>query len=642
MQGTTTKEFFEYIYGQDALERCNGFIGITLLPKTNDGGGPTHRFKNLEHAADFAQQKSKNYSVYYNLALHKADIGTSKRGTWENAAAHFGLYFDIDVKNDVSAHKKENLVPDVETALAMFREAFVGMKPSYVVDSGFGVHIYCLMHDIIVFREAIDVYNHQLALERAHQRMREVMDKHGYALDSVQDITRILRPVGTINHKGGGQKAVTVIRRSAERYTMNEWMKHCPKNEELNGEMPTLTKIEKAILMFGTTEENQAHLLATQEVENKLKKKKATSKGRAAQQLEEEEAARAEAKREARRGPRAIMTEVKIDLNVERPTELINAMIASSNAFARDFGRKDLATRKDSSPSSYDMSIANACKNAGLSDQETADIIVVFHREHYSTTNRDWGKKLLRPDYIPNTITRAKRQFQSVKAQSTLAAAPIDKTIDPEKIKENIEIISEALGVDIEEIVKYQGDASQYDLITREFGTVRVPSTEKLITYRHFKTILADRTGVIIPPMKAEKWEPIAQAILNTATVRKVHGIDSCAIVADYVRASFARANNVDAWKTAHINKTPFIKESRYFVFCESLFDMMRLDGRIMSMAEVAAALMRIGCSNTKRNFIGANEARQQAWVWRVPKEIVNGNYFDDLQEVEESDEETD
>ena len=65
---------------------------------------------------------------------------------------------------------------------------------------------------------------------------------------------------------------MTVIRRSAERYTMNEWMKHCPKKEELNGEMPTLTRIEKAILMFGTTEENQAHLLATQEVENKLKK----------------------------------------------------------------------------------------------------------------------------------------------------------------------------------------------------------------------------------------------------------------------------------------------------------------------------------------------------------------------------------
>lgn len=611
--------FFKHLYGENALDELDCYLAITLLdPKNKGGGGLTYRFKSWAAAAEFAMTKREDYQVYYNLGLHKQDLGTKVRGKWRNLRAHFGVYFDMDINTEDSVHAKKNLPESPEEALRIFAEAFPGIEPALVLHSGYGLHIYVKLHRLVTLDTDDIAMQHQYLIVRSHQHLKNTMAKYGFSNDSVYDLPRILRPPMTFNHKVAGKPKETFVYQSSnETYEAQDISEMCPAWADCPGNFTSVTDMEKEL---GIAPRNRQAKLTFNKGE--VVGNNETSEGESTATTE---------------------TGVKIDLNVIRPDSLIIAMCENSDTFARDFHRKDIKKRKDSSASSYDLGIANACINAGLTDQQTVDILIVFRRENYKKSDPDWGKKLLRGDYVAGTLRRAKNQFESDAAKAQIQASQIvDAKGDIDKIATNLGIISKALGVEIEEVIKYQGETCQYDIVTKDNGTIRFASTEKLITFRMFKIAVADKIGVVIPGMKADKWEPIAQAILNCAIIKQMCGADTGSMVADYIRICFSRSNSLHAWKTANASKTPFVKGKDHFIFCDGLYDAMRMDGRIVPMAEIAASLARLGCVNQRRNFAGSTDGhRQQAWVWRVPKEIVNGKECS-LSEMEDFNEEAD
>ena len=107
---------------------------------------------------------------------------------------------DIDILG--GEHTDSNKYPaNVEVA-----KGFLPFPVSLLVDSGYGLHPYCLYAKPI----AITAENRSEVTKRNKKfidTIRSRADKYAKAVDSVHDLPRVLRMPGTYNYKGGRKNA---------------------------------------------------------------------------------------------------------------------------------------------------------------------------------------------------------------------------------------------------------------------------------------------------------------------------------------------------------------------------------------------------------------------------------------------------
>lgn len=129
----------------------------------------------------------------------------------ENAVALKGLWLDIDVKDETKGYKS---ITDAITALGNFRTAAGLPKPSMVVGSGGGIHVYWLTNRPMTIEEW---YPLAVALVAATVA-------HGLKCDTgvTTDAARVLRVPGTLNHKTEPAKPVTILARTDFDYTVEK------------------------------------------------------------------------------------------------------------------------------------------------------------------------------------------------------------------------------------------------------------------------------------------------------------------------------------------------------------------------------------------------------------------------------------
>lgn len=167
--------------------------------------------RDIGQALTIAAKNYRHRDVYFGVALQDQAAALAKarekkpavlvnkvRGSSCSAAAIPGLWVDLDVKGP--SHSEPNLPPDLDSALSLLE--VVPQKPTLIVNSGHGVHVYWLFHEPWILASDEDRRRAGEMLQRLQDAIRTEAAIHGWKLDPTADLARLLRLPGTLNHKG--------------------------------------------------------------------------------------------------------------------------------------------------------------------------------------------------------------------------------------------------------------------------------------------------------------------------------------------------------------------------------------------------------------------------------------------------------
>jgi hypothetical protein len=151
----------------------------------------------VEHAT----KRATDRDVWFGVATRKAQL-LRGRGGRNDCAAIPGLWLDLDVAGP--AHKTTHTLPPTFDAAHELLASFP-LPPTTIVHSGHGLQPYWLLAEPIPVDKATDI------LKRWGHTWSQRAGEHGWHLDSVFDVARILRLPGTYNHKVGEVHPVEVL-----------------------------------------------------------------------------------------------------------------------------------------------------------------------------------------------------------------------------------------------------------------------------------------------------------------------------------------------------------------------------------------------------------------------------------------------
>ena len=147
--------------------------------------------------AYIASIRDGDYDVYMGVGLSDRPVASAGvRYPINQVQGIYAFWADIDIQDEV--HKKKNLPPNLFEARNLVNET--GLPPTIIVFTGHGLQAWWVLEEPWMFGDA--ERNDAIALvtqwlfsikTRAHL--------HGWEVDSTQDLARVLRVVGSVNHK---------------------------------------------------------------------------------------------------------------------------------------------------------------------------------------------------------------------------------------------------------------------------------------------------------------------------------------------------------------------------------------------------------------------------------------------------------
>jgi hypothetical protein len=175
----------------------NQYVLVWLLPSKLSAWFQdlTEAAAYIESVRDVASPKDP-VDIYAGLGTSAKDWGSKARCPAANIAGIPGLWLDIDVAGP--GHKKPNLVPTRAAAMELLLQ---GPQPTLIVNSGHGLHVYWLFKEFWVFETPSERQKAADLSARWSASWRERARYDGWDLDSVHDLSRVLRVPGTINYK---------------------------------------------------------------------------------------------------------------------------------------------------------------------------------------------------------------------------------------------------------------------------------------------------------------------------------------------------------------------------------------------------------------------------------------------------------
>lgn len=278
--------------------------------------------------------------VYIGAGLRRAGHGPHVRGAYEDITGIVGLWADLDYAHPV--HKGKVLPPDVDAVLGLLAE--LPLAPTFIVHSGHGLQAWWGFAEPYMFEDAADRARTAALVRGWHQRITAAGRAHGWAIDSVWDLPRILRLPGTFNRKSAPYRPV-----------------------ELVGPFGPV---------YAGPSDFADHVVPVPVPE----RPRAAGGGRTFSDVQ-------------------TVAGITYDPAAEPPADRLTALATNDKKFqgSWDRTRRDFTDR---SPSAYDQSLASIAARAGWSDQEIVNLLIAARRKH--------GDDLKRPDYYQRTIERAR------------------------------------------------------------------------------------------------------------------------------------------------------------------------------------------------------------------------------------------
>jgi hypothetical protein len=305
-----TFRFLQRIFGEKSEKLC---IYIWTWPDRKAA-----YFRDLEEAAKYAESRKKDSDVYVGCAMTPEPWEANQRikiVEGRKPAGICALWADIDIQDP--GHKKEGLPPDLNAAKSILLD---NLPPSLIVHTGGGIHCWWILKEPWEFSDDADMQRAAVLATRWNRMLKARAAAKGWALDSVGDLSRVLRVAGTHNLKiPGNIRDVVVTEQNDARYNASDLEEYL---DLMGAQQITFTEI---------INEDQGKL--------------------------------------------------SYSVNAEPPLDKLMALLENDRTFKQTYERKR-KDFKDQSASSYDMALANYGVQAGWSDQEIVNLIIHWRRKY--------------------------------------------------------------------------------------------------------------------------------------------------------------------------------------------------------------------------------------------------------------------
>lgn len=195
-----------------------------------------------QHAARLAQQ----HDVYVTTCLHDKALAedlwraehldapgpSNTRGFNASAIGLPGARVDLDVVGP--AHKETHLPLTVEEAHQFLLKAFP-LRPTIVINSGHGLQAYWLFREVWYLESPQERAQAQGFLSEFLATLQLKAKAYGWIVDPTADLSRVLRPPGTVNRKLDPVPVTVLAWDDANRYNpsdLTSYFLEVPREEE--------------------------------------------------------------------------------------------------------------------------------------------------------------------------------------------------------------------------------------------------------------------------------------------------------------------------------------------------------------------------------------------------------------------------
>jgi len=411
-------------------------------------------FHSSEDAVQYSQGRGSDTYVGMGLAssASAADAGAKRRARAVDISGIACLWADIDFADEVKGGKAALYPPDMASAHKILAEL-----PQYsaIVHSGHGLQVFWILHEPWIFDNETERAAASALAKRWGHGLKAVAESFGWILDSVHDLTRVMRVPGTLNCKSVARKEVKLL---GGPESLVDSPRYAP--------------------------EDFAEWLDERGVEAASELTMGRSDGVLVDGVE----------------PGSF----SVDPTAKPPFDKFTALCASDGLFMQSFYRHR-ADLPDQSPSGYDFSLASFAVRDGWNDQEVVDLLVAARRQA--------GEKMkLRDDYFIRTLSKVRGSVGMTQINVKIEEIE-DSTVDEVAREEKkLGVISEMLGgIEVKGIKKFNGDEAVY-FMTTECGEMTIGNVSNLIDMYRFKAKWAEGVGKLLPKMKGPKWDAVTSA----------------------------------------------------------------------------------------------------------------------------------
>lgn len=203
--------------------RSPGYVVVTAIldGQVRSAAFGTDELAKAQQTIDKAAPRA---DVYVSCGTYGEKPAGGSRGTAADVVSVPGVWVDLDVGEEGHSPRGNGLPnpPDVETGLQVIADAELP-APTHVVLSGHGAQLWWLLTRPMV----ADPVEIATLTQGWSTRLVHEFAAAGYGLDNLGDPARILRPPGTVNHKRGERKPVTLMDTVANRYRLDHLQSFC-------------------------------------------------------------------------------------------------------------------------------------------------------------------------------------------------------------------------------------------------------------------------------------------------------------------------------------------------------------------------------------------------------------------------------
>lgn len=519
----------------------------------NDG---TFQFLDLEKAAQYGLSRSGD--TYFGVGASSKEFSQKTRSRIGDIDAIPGFWIDIDIAGPHEAHKSAMLPVSEDDALDMLYAA-MPLKPTILVNSGYGLHAYWIFKEPWIFENEHDVRSATIMAQSFVLSIKYHAALRGWKLDSVFDLTRIMRLPGSKNCKVSNNHIECVVK-------------------EFNQNYYNPDDFEKYFV-------NDADARSNESICNLLGKDK---------------------------NPLQIV----VSANATPPFEKFENLIGLEDRFAKSWN-KERTDLKDQSLSSYELSIASFCVSYGWTDQEVANTLIRF-RKKYADEKK--FRKALRVDYLTRTILRAKKTSRTSETDDVACslAAQADRSKQESDVapptKEEISATLETiLKVRIVKIHKIATDDPRFEIILASGECIIAGNVEAIISQAKLRNLLAAHKGIIPRKVKSKIWDEYATLLLQLVEeIKPAYEATIKGALCESVRQYIEQIGTISQWESAYKLMRPFVRDGKTYIFTAGYASWSKMYAEKISSREMAAQLSAMGYACLEMQFsIGGDDSKQ-------------------------------
>lgn len=443
----------------------------------------------IKDVAGFIAKNTDNGIANYYCQIGVAEkdkISKNRRSKESEINKVVAFYVDIDYTDGI-AHKKNKLPPDKTSALDLVDSSFI--KPSLIVHSGNGLHAYWILEKPIKISPETYSLEHIKNINIGiHSLFAAESLKRKWSIDSIFDLTRILRVPGTINRKTGQNGQI---------------LEKLCSIEEDNGIKYSLEHIEDEIKSRG----GNKNTVFTPIVVARQKVLQGYSQNG---ELPEIKSKTVSGCKEFNLNGSIVV----IDPDATVTTEDLDDLMAINTEIIQII--KGIWNKsKFPSTSECDYELIKTALECGWSYQKITNLLVF-----YRTKNRLNMAKVMRPSYIVTSVNNAITSLQtketlnkakSFQNEMSHPSASIESIPDDRK-EENRINISKIIGIEVLKLVKHTGDEPSYTLVTA-LGEVKFQRIDDITSKTRFKNRVAATINKIVEFPK--DWNACANMLLS-------------------------------------------------------------------------------------------------------------------------------